>query len=325
MIPMSLGGKWIDSKVCDECNALANVAADQLIANDALVRFLRDAHRIRDRHGLPPPCEFSVRIPQGGVVKVALDDEGATFEAGMSPVTMKSLGLADASDQPALARLVAGALGLDAEAVLQPIGLARAAQQYAAKATPPAAWSRFMAKLGLACARDAYGDSWLDSVQASILSADVLGAEEPRFGQRTHYPPVEPVWPYEPPKHQMWIEYREGTATLTIVLFGQVIGAVPVSSQAPPQGAFSAWTFDPQARSFRRSSYPAVWHGTAAARLTNAGYNVVSMLDPDPERSFLYIADGPDGPADVPIPTVRVDSPMHALQLVQARGEGGDG
>lgn len=90
----------------------------------------------------------------------------------------------------------------------------------------------------------------------------------------------------------MWIEYREGTATLTIVPFGQVIGAVPVSSQTPRQGAFSAWTLDPQARSFRRSRYPAVWHGTAAARLTDAGYNVVSRLDPDPERSFLYIADG---------------------------------
>jgi HNH endonuclease len=319
VIPASLGGRWIDAQVCDDCNEVANLAADQLIANDVLVRFLRDAYRIRDRHGLPPPCEFSVRMAEGGVVKVTLDGEGATFAAGMSQMTMRSLGLSHAADQPALASLVAQALGLDVSAVLQPIGLARAAQQFAARSTPPAAWSRFMAKLALAAGRDAYGDTWLDSTQASILSADVLGSEKPRFGQRTHYPPVEPVWPYEPPKHQMWIEHRDSTATLTIVLFGQVIGAVPVSDVPPPQGAYSAWTLDPEARAFRRSSYPAVWHGTAAARLTKAGYNVVSVLNEDPERSFLYVADGPDGPADLPIPTIRVDSPLHALELVHAK------
>jgi hypothetical protein len=252
-------------------------------------------------------------VPLGGVVKVTLTDDGPRFEAGMSPSVMKKLGIGDPSDQNALGRLVADALHLDA-ATLAPLRLARAAQEFAAKPTPPLAWSRFMAKLGLSCGREAYGDSWLDSRQAAILSSDLLSSEPPRFSQRTYYPPVEPVWPYVPPKHQMWIETHEGTAALMVVLFGQVLGAVPVSDEPPPEGAYSAWSFDPQERSFRRSSFPAIWFGTAAARVTRAGHDVLMVLSP--EQPFIYVADSSDGPADLPIPTTRADSPTHAFQLL---------
>lgn len=220
--------------------------ADQLIANDPLVSFLRAAYRVPDRYGKTPAAgKFSVRVPQGGVVKVTLTDGGPRFEAGMSASVMKSLGIHDPSDQGALGRLVADALDFDA-ATLEPLRLAQAAQEFAAKPTPPLAWSRFMAKLGLSCGREAYGDSWLDSRQAAILSSDLLSSEPPRFSHRSYYPPVEPVWPYVPPKHQMWIEAHDGTAVLMVVLFGQVLGAVPVSDEPPPDGAYSAWSLDPQ-------------------------------------------------------------------------------
>ena len=202
VIPESLGGKWHDPKVCDQCNKEANVIADQLIANDPLVVFLRNAYRIRDRRGLPPPCKFSIRVPEGGVVKVTFGEGVAAYQAGMSASVIDSLGL-DPSDEDQLEQLVVKALDLDGTSPLEPLGLARAAQQFAAKPTPPMTWSRFMAKIGLACGRDAYGDSWLDSRQAAIMSEDLLGSAPPRFSQRTHYPPVESVWPFEPPKHQI--------------------------------------------------------------------------------------------------------------------------
>jgi hypothetical protein len=288
--------------------------ADQLIANDPLVSFLRAAYRVPDRYGKTPAAgKFSVRVPQGGVVKVTLTDGGPRFEAGMSASVMKSLGIHDPSDQGALGRLVADALDFNA-ATLEPLRLAQAAQEFAAKPTPPLAWSRFMAKLGLSCGREAYGDSWLDSRQAAILSSDLLSSEPPRFSQRSYYPPVEPVWPYVPPKHQMWIEAHDGTAVLMVVLFGQVLGAVPVSDEPPPDGAYSAWSLDPQERSFSRSSFPAIWFGTAAARLTKAGYNVLTVLDP--KQPFMYVEDGQDGPANLPIPTMRADSPTHAFKIL---------
>ncbi len=33
--------------------------------------------------------------------------------------------------------------------------------------------------------------------------------------------------------------------------------------------------------------------------------------------ALLYVADGPDGPANLPIPTKRADSPTHGLELYQ--------
>ena len=55
--------------------------------------------------------------------------------------------------------------------------------------------------------------------------------------------------------------------------------------------------------------------GTAAAKLTRAGHNVLMLLEPEP---MLYIADGPDGPATIPLETFRADSP-HPLALLAAR------
>lgn len=99
-------------------------------------------------------------------------------------------------------------------------------------------------------------------------------------------------------------------------LFGQIIAAVPLSSERPPQGTYSAWSFDPGAHSFYRSSFPAIWLGSAAARITRTGRDVVSVADP--ERAFVFIPDGDAEPIELPIPTMRADSPTHAYQLVSA-------
>ncbi|MGZ6576316.1 MAG: hypothetical protein ACXVHJ_35660 [Solirubrobacteraceae bacterium] len=48
---------------------------------------------------------------------------------------------------------------------------------------PPLAWSRFIAKLGLACGRKAYGDAWLDSPHARCLSDDLLSDNPPQLSQ----------------------------------------------------------------------------------------------------------------------------------------------
>jgi hypothetical protein len=319
IIPAANGGAWVDPDACDECNATCNRLADQMVTNDPLVRFLREAYRIPDRrHGEPPPpCKFSVRVPEGGVVHVTLTEGGPTFQAAMAPAVAESLGLGDPPDQKALEKLAAKGLGLESDSPLDALGLARAAQQFAAKPTPPDVWSRFMAKIGLACGRAAYGDAWLDTPHAARLSQDLLGEGQPHLLQRTHYPPVELVWPFEPPKHQIWIEPRDGVSVLMIALFGQVIGAVPINDEPPPAGAYSAWTLDPLARSVTQSSFPAVWLGTAAARMTAAGHNVVMVASG--EHPFVFVEDGPDGPAEIPVPTTRAESPTHALKLVTER------
>lgn len=318
IVPAANGGAWVDPDACDECNATCNRLADQMVSTDPLVRFLREAYRIPDRHGeSPPPCKFSVRVPEGGVVHVTLAEAGPTFQAAMAPAVAQRLGLGDPPDQKALEKLVAIGLELDSDSPLEAMGLARAAQQFAAKPTPPDVWSRFMAKIGLACGRAAYGDGWLDAPQAARLSQDLLGEGQPHLRQRTHYPPVELVWPFQPPKHQLWIEPRDGVSVLMIALFGQVIGAVPINDKPPPAGAYSAWTLDPMARSVTQSSFPAVWLGTAAARMTAAGHNVVTVLSGD--HPFMFVEDGPDGPAEIPVPTTRAESPSHALQLVSER------
>jgi hypothetical protein len=83
-------------------------------------------------------------------------------------------------------------------------------------------------------------------------------------------------------------------SVLMIALFGQIIGAVPINGEPPPDGAYSAWTLDPLARSVTQSSFPAVWLGTAAARMTAAGHDVVMV--PGGEHPFMFVEDGPDGP-----------------------------
>lgn len=317
VVPAVLGGKWVDPNVCDQCNRRANKSADELIAKDSLVRFLRDAYRIPNRYGkAPSPCRFFVRVPEGGGVTVTLCDDGPVLEPGMPAMVMKKLGVDDPGDQAGLQGVVARQLGLDGLADVESVRLAQAAQEFAARPTPPTAWSRFMAKIGLACGREAFGDEWLDTRQASILSRDLLGEDAPRFSQRSHYPPVERVWPFEPPKHRMWIEPYEDTAVLMIVLFGQVRGAVPVGVIPGPTAEPSAWSLDPLAGLVDRSTHPAVKVGTAAARLTQEGHDVVSV-EVGGKEPFLYIADGPNGPADLPIPTIRADSPAHGFELFQ--------
>jgi hypothetical protein len=322
VVPISLGGAWIDRQVCGDCNTAANRVADELIAKDSLVRFLRNVYRIPDRRGQSPPAfAFSAPLSGGGAVRITVADGGPTFQAAMSSTMMQGLGLRDPADQIALAELAAEALGVDHGVVSDSLGLARAAQACAGTATPPMAWSRFIAKIALACGRDAFGDMWLESRHASILSHDLLDSGAPRFAQRTHYPPVECVWPYEPPKHRIWIEQHDEVALLMFALFGQVIAAVPLSSERPSQGAYSAWSFDPRAHSFYRSSFPAIWLGSAAARITRTGRDVVSVADP--ERPFIFIPDGDAEPIELPIPTMRADSPTHAYHLVMALGRSG--
>ena len=108
-----------------------------------------------------------------------------------------------------------------------PVELARARQ---VELTPPLAWSRFMAKLALACGRKAYGDAWMDSHYAHRLSADLLSEEPPKLAeQREHFPPLGENWPFLPPRHILWIDDVGDVAVLHVVLFGQLLGAVPIN------------------------------------------------------------------------------------------------
>jgi hypothetical protein len=211
VIPESLGGTWIDHQVCEACNARGAGISDKLIARDFLVRFLRAFYKIPDRNNnVPPPPVFPIRLRAGGVIKATLTEDGPTFEVGLPPGVAKDLALTDLADQARLRDVADQALGRSAESEAQSMELARIAQQ---QQTPRDTWSRFMAKLGLACGREAYGDDWLDSRQARILSRDLLSDEPPRFGQRDHHPPVQAAWPFEPPKHRLWIApYRDTAA-----------------------------------------------------------------------------------------------------------------
>ncbi len=204
VIPESLGGTWIDSEVCGACNTQANRIADELIAHDFLIRFLRARHQVPDRdNSIPKPPVVAVPVG-GGVVKVTLGPTGPTFRAGLPPAAAERLAISDPNDQDRLREIVDESLArLDSPDANQSRDLARRGQPLR---TPQDTWSRFMAKLGLACGREAYGDDWLDSRQAQILSDDQLCGHPPRFGQRSFYPPVESAWPYEPPRHRLWIQ-----------------------------------------------------------------------------------------------------------------------
>lgn len=181
VIPASLGGAWIDRSVCEACNLRANEVADELIGKDFLVRYLRAAYAIPDRYGKPPrPPVFTLRLASGGIVKATLDAEGVRYEAGLPPASAAALELDDPTDQGRLEQIFNEALAGETSDEQRTLELARQAQQ---RATPPQAWSRFMAKIALACGRDAYGDDWLDSRQARILSEDLLGSGSPRFAQ----------------------------------------------------------------------------------------------------------------------------------------------
>ncbi|HEV7751798.1 MAG TPA: SEC-C metal-binding domain-containing protein [Baekduia sp.] len=317
VMPAALGGEWTTRQVCDDCQARANEVADQLIIKDFLIVFLRAAYRVGDRsHRVPLAPRFAVPLDEGGVVKVTLEAEGTRLEGCTSPAVAALLGIqgGSAQDQDRLRDLV----GDDVRARLHdPTELARARQ---VESTPPLAWSRFMAKLALACGRKAYGDTWLDSSHARLLSADLLSDAPPKLAQqREHVPPLGETWPFLPPRHTLWIDDVGDAAILHVVLFGQLLGAVPIN-RAGVASEYSAWRFEPTTRDFGHTSYPAIWHGTVAAMATQTGRNVVSVLGG--QSPFTFIEDGPDGPMDIPVPTLRAESPADALRVL-AKHQGG--
>ena len=315
-MPAALGGAWTTRAVCDSCQTRANEVADKLITQDFLVLFLRSVYGIQDRRNVvPPPPRFTVPLDDGGVVLVTLDSDGTQLQGATSPEVAALLGLSgeSASDEARLRELV----GEDVRTKLDdPRELARQVQ----KRTPPPAWSRFIAKLALACGRKAYGDAWMDGPHARLLSADLLACGAPKLSQqREHYPPVGDAWPFQPPKHVLWIDDVEDAALLHVVLFGQVLGAVAINN-AGSASEYSAWRFDPTTRDFGHTTYPAIWYGTAAARASETGRRSLTILDG--EHSFFYVEDGPDGPMEMPVPTRRADSPADALSIVAAHKRG---
>ncbi|UUY01732.1 HNH endonuclease [Svornostia abyssi] len=307
VVPASLGGGWVDWRVCRQCNERANQVADEWISKDFLTRFLRARYSVRDRYGkAPEPPVVALRLNRGGVVRATLRDSGPTFDVAAPRDVIDALNLSSPADQGPLRRVFAEALGDPDAAEHEALELAQAAQ---ASATPPAAWSRFMAKVGLAAGREAYGDGWLDSRQATILSTDLLGDDPPQLGQRTHHPPVSPSWPYTPPDHQIWIEPHADTAVLMVSLFGQVLGGVPLGDSSAHRDP-SAWSLDPHARRVHRTTYPAVWFAHAALRVLEAGGTPFVVGSDAP---FMYVPDGPDGPVELGVPFERVESPAHAF------------
>lgn len=310
-MPASLGGAWTTRDVCDGCQKRANEVADELVIKDFLVVFLRAAYGIGDRdRDVPLPPRFHVPLDSGdGTVKVTVRQEGVTLEGAMSSAAAELLGLEGESenDRARLRQLV----GNDVRHLLDdPRELARAIQT---DRTPPLAWSRFVAKLGVACGRKAYGDVWLDSAYARCLSDDLLSDNPSQLGQqREHVPPIGDTWPFEPPKHIIWIEDFQDIALLHVVIFGQLLGAVAINEARAPS-EYSAWRFDPKACTFTHSSYPAIWLGTVAARAAASGRSSVTVLD---GRPFVFIEDGPDGPMEIPAPTLRADSPVDALRVI---------
>ena len=149
----------------------------------------------------------------------------------------------------------------------------------------------------------------------------MLGDGEPTFAQQSHYPPVEPSWPYEPPKHAMWIERFKDTAVLMIALFGQVLGGVPLNAAEAPFDLPSAWMLDPLKRQVHRSTPDAMHIAHAALVVERAGGTSVAVLG---EKPFLYIPDGPDGPVKLPVELPRADSISHAFELLTDADEPAD-
>ena len=321
VMPAALGGAWTTDDVCNSCQRRANEVADHLIAKDFLVQFLRSAYQIPDRtRRVPLAPRFTVPLQgQRGSVVVTVESDGAKLEGRMSPTVAALLQLHGETnqDEARLRQLVAADIR---ERLHDPRELSRHIQK---ERTPPEAWSRFIAKLGLACGRKAYGGEWLDGAHAKMLSADLLSDEPPKLSQqREHYPPLGETWPFLPPKHVLWIDDVADAAVLHVVLFGQVLGAVPINhAGARSPSMYTAWRFDPKKRDFSHTSYPAIWHAMVAMLATQTGRNVVSVLDPN--RSFTFIEDGPEGPMDIPVPTRRADSPIDALRVVarHQRGE----
>ncbi len=245
-----MGGTWIDRRVCEACNKHANRIGDELIAHDFLIRLLRSRHQgARPQQQHPQPPVIALPVNGAAVVKVALTPAGPKYQAGMPPSVIERLELDGPTDQERLSAIVEDALAPlrtpDSDEVREP---ARRGQPLA---TPPDVWSRFMATIGLACGRDVYGDEWLDAPRPRSSATTWLRGHPPRFAQRCFYPPVEPAWPVEPPKHRLWIHPSDETVILWIALFAEVIGAVPIGDLPALDAHHTAWTLDPHRRDRR--------------------------------------------------------------------------
>ncbi len=57
-----------------------------------------------------------------------------------------------------------------------------------------------------------------------------------------------------------------------------------------------------------------------AVLATKTGRNAVSLLADD--QSFTFIEDGSEGPMDIPVRTLRADSPADALRIVASHRNG---
>lgn len=101
-----------------------------------------------------------------------------------------------------------------------------------------------------------------------------------------------------------------------VALFGQVLGAIAVND-LPADGDPSAWSFDPRARTFYRSTFPAIWLGNAARRIQEAGGTPYMVADGD--TPFIFTPDGPDGPVDLGVATQHVESIEEAFEVVRRR------
>ena len=178
----------------------------------------------------------------GGVIKVALRKYGPVFTAGFPSSAVEDLALDDPKDVEPLREIVDKALGPghSPDEHESPSGLARCGQPLK---TTASAWSRFTGKLGLACGREAYGDDWLDSRQARILSADLLPDRPPRFSQRWHYPPVEEAWPQERPSTDCGSSPTKTRRCCRSRCSRQILGAVRVND-LPAHAYPSAWSSD---------------------------------------------------------------------------------
>lgn len=314
VIPAALGGGWVDAQVCETCNRRANAVADELVTKDPVSVFLRSSYGIRDRYGkVPKPPRVPVRTAAGSVVLVTLKPGAMEFApATLAPEDADSVDVGTpGGSTDRLRQVVARTLGEDAA----PADLAKTLQP---ASTPRDAWSRFIAKVALACGREAYGEEWLDGPYARLLSKDLLRDGRSPVTQVDPHPPVKEAWPWEPPVHRIWIEDHDGTAVLMAVLFGQVWAAIAVN-RSGLDAYPTAWALDPVKATVDRSSYHGMWFAVSAARATATGRDTILM--DLPQGPVLYIEDGPDGPLEIGAPAIPVASPQDAVERIFSEGE----
>ena len=161
----------------------------------------------------------------------------------------------------------------------------------------------------------------MDSHDARQLSADLLSEEPPKLAeQREHFPPLGENWPFLPPRHILWIDDVGDAASCTwSCSVSSRRGADHRTWRANP--STPARGFDPQKRDFSHSSYPAIWHAMVAARATQTGRNVVSLLGGD--RRSMFIQDGPLGAGwTYRYRPCALTPPADALRIIAKHGGG---